>query len=98
MSLDALWMGAPVVSLCGQIAVSRAGLCFLTNLGLPELVARDANQYVAIAAKLACELTKLSELRAGLRARMESSPLTDQAKFTKDIESAYREIWRDWCK
>jgi protein O-GlcNAc transferase len=40
-SLDALWMGVPVVSLVGRTAVSRAGLSQLTNLGLPELVAHS---------------------------------------------------------
>src|SRR6185437_3637656 len=38
-SLDALWMGVPVVTLAGQSAVSRAGLSQLSNLGLGELVA-----------------------------------------------------------
>ncbi len=44
---DALWMGVPVVSLAGQTAVGRGGLSILSNVGLPELVAHDAEQYVA---------------------------------------------------
>ena len=50
---DALWMGVPVVSLAGQTAVGRGGLSILSNLGLPELVAHDSEQYVRIAAELA---------------------------------------------
>ena len=45
---DALWMGVPVVSLTGQTAVG-GGSSILSNIGLPELVARDAEQYVRIA-------------------------------------------------
>jgi protein O-GlcNAc transferase len=48
-SLDALWMGVPVVSLAGETPVSRAGLSQLTNLGLPELVAHSESEYVNIA-------------------------------------------------
>src|SRR5262249_40257316 len=35
-SLDALWMGVPVVSLAGPTRVSRGGASILHNLGCPE--------------------------------------------------------------
>jgi predicted O-linked N-acetylglucosamine transferase (SPINDLY family) len=38
-SLDALWMGVPVVTLVGKTVVGRAGLSQLANLGLTELAA-----------------------------------------------------------
>jgi len=38
-SLDALWMGVPVITLAGERAVSRAAFSQLSNIGLPELVA-----------------------------------------------------------
>jgi predicted O-linked N-acetylglucosamine transferase (SPINDLY family) len=46
-SLDSLWMGVPVVTLEGDSPVGRAGVSILTNLGLPELIARDEDEYVA---------------------------------------------------
>jgi predicted O-linked N-acetylglucosamine transferase (SPINDLY family) len=94
---DALWMGVPVVSLAGQTAVGRGGLSILSNVGLPELVARDADHYVRIAADLAADLTHLSELRATLRERMQRSPLMDAPRFARNVESAYRTMWRRWC-
>lgn len=96
-SLDALWMGVPVVTLVGSTVVGRAGLCHAMNLGLPELVARTPEQFVSIAVGLAGDLVRLTSLRAGLRARMERSPLMDGARFTKNMEAAYRSIWRRWC-
>jgi len=96
-SLDALWMGVPVVSLAGERTVSRAGLSQLTNLGLPELVARTEDEYVEIASKLAGDLPRLAELRATLRSRMEASVLMDAPRFARQIETAYRTMWRDWC-
>ncbi len=50
---EALWMGAPVVTLAGKTHVSRVGVSLLTNVGLPELVAHSKEEYVRIAVELA---------------------------------------------
>jgi predicted O-linked N-acetylglucosamine transferase (SPINDLY family) len=96
-SLDALWMGVPVVSLAGELAVSRAGFSQLSNLGLPELVAFSEDEFVAIAVRLANDLPRLARLRSTLRARMESSILMDAPHFARQIESAFRAMWSRWC-
>jgi len=96
-SLDALWMGVPVVSLVGATAVGRAGLSILTNAGLPELAAADQDSYVQTAVELAGDLPRLAELRATLRTRLQASPLTDAAQFTRSVAAAYRDAWRGWC-
>jgi predicted O-linked N-acetylglucosamine transferase (SPINDLY family) len=96
-SLDALWMGVPMVSLAGERPVSRAGLSILNNLGLPELVTFSEDEYVKIAVSLANDLPRLAELRQTLRPRMENSVLMDAPHFAHQIEAAYRAMWRDWC-
>jgi predicted O-linked N-acetylglucosamine transferase (SPINDLY family) len=97
-SLDALWMGLPVASLAGDRPVSRAGLSQLSNLGLPELVAFKEDDYLRIAAELANDIPRLQELRRTLRRRMESSVLMDAPRFARNIEAAYRAMWRSWCE
>lgn len=97
-SLDSFWMGVPVVTLVGRTAVGRAGWGQLMNLQLPELVARTAEAYVRIAAGLAGDLPRLANLRATLRPRMERSPLMDGLRFTRNVEAAYRVMWRKWCE
>jgi len=96
-SLDALWMGVPVITLVGKTVVGRAGLSQLSNLRLPELIAQTRDQYVQIAAGLAGDLPRLAELRSGLRPRMRSSPLMDAGRFARAMEGAYRTMWRNWC-
>jgi len=88
-SLDAFWMGVPVVTRVGATVVGRAGWSQLRNLGLPELAAWDDDAFVGIAAELAGDLPRLAELRAGLRPRMEASPLMDAGRFARDLEAAY---------
>jgi len=96
-SLDALWMGVPVVTLAGERAVCRASLSQLSNLGLPDLVAFSEDEYVSIAVQLAGELPRLAELRATLRTHMEASPLMDAPRFARQVHVAYRTMWRRWC-
>jgi predicted O-linked N-acetylglucosamine transferase (SPINDLY family) len=96
-NLDALWMGVPVVSLAGVTHVSRGGMSILNNIGLPDLVAHSEDDYVRIAMDLAGDLQRLRELRASLRQRMETSVFVDAPRFVRSIETAYRDMWREWC-
>jgi predicted O-linked N-acetylglucosamine transferase (SPINDLY family) len=96
-SLDAFWMGVPVVTQLGDTVVGRAGWSQLCNLGLRDLAATGDDEFVRIAAELAADLPRLAEIRAGLRARMEASPLMDGLRFAGNLETAYRQMWRRWC-
>jgi predicted O-linked N-acetylglucosamine transferase (SPINDLY family) len=95
---DALWMGVPVVSLAGRTAVSRAGSTLLANVGLERLVARNEEQYVELAAALIRDASALAALRRELRERIESSPVMDAKRFARDLETAFRRVWRVWCE
>jgi protein O-GlcNAc transferase len=94
---DALWMGVPVVTLVGSTAVSRGGLSILSNVGLTELVARSTDQYVKIASDLAHNPQRVTELRSSMRERMRNSQLMDAPAFARDVENAFRAMWRNWC-
>ena len=94
---DALWMGVPVVSLVGKTAVGRGGLSILSNIGLPELAARSEEEYLHLASTLAKDVSRLTEPRSTLRQRMQQSPLMDAPRFARNIEAAYRQMWRTWC-
>jgi len=95
---EALWMGVPVVSLVGRTAVGRGGASILANVGVPELIAQTPQKYVQIAMDLAGDRPRLAELRRTLRARMRASPLMDAPRFARNIEAAYRQMWRKWCE
>jgi predicted O-linked N-acetylglucosamine transferase (SPINDLY family) len=97
-TLDALWMGVPVVSLVGERNLGRAGLSLLTNVGMAELAVRDVDAYVAQAVALSREPEKLSRLRRELRNRMLTSPLLDAEGFTRRLEKALRDMWVAWCE
>jgi len=94
---DALWMGLPVVALAGETFLSRASLSVLKASGLAEFAAADEAGYVEMCHRLAGDLEGLAALRASLRARLQASPLLDATGFTRDLEAAYRAMWKAWC-
>jgi predicted O-linked N-acetylglucosamine transferase (SPINDLY family) len=94
---DALWMGVPVITLAGQTHASRVGRSLLSNIGLPQLVAFTPDQYVQIATDLAKDPAGIDSLRRSMRARMLASPLMDAPGFARNVEAAYRQMWRKWC-
>jgi predicted O-linked N-acetylglucosamine transferase (SPINDLY family) len=97
-TMDALWMGVPVITLAGRTAVGRGGVSILSNLGLTELIARTPEQYVDLAVAWGEDQARLAELRAGLRPRMQSSPLADGKQYAAGVEAAFRGMWETWCR
>jgi len=94
--LDALWMGVPVVSLAGERSVSRAGLSQLPNLGC-ELVPFSRNEY-AESPRYWLTISRASR-ECGGAARADGSLRADGCGALRARHrSAYRTMWRQWCK
>jgi predicted O-linked N-acetylglucosamine transferase (SPINDLY family) len=91
-SMDALWMGVPVVTRIGNTVAGRAGWSLLSNLKLPELAARTDEEFTNIAIELAGDAGRLTELRLTLRRRMMESPLCDGPGFARNVEAAYQRM------
>ena len=96
-TLEALWMGVPVVAGLGGRMVARSSAAHLSACGLGDLVAADEAQYFSIARALAGDPARLARLRAGMRERLKTSALCDAAAFVRDLEALYRDAWRRWC-
>jgi protein O-GlcNAc transferase len=95
--LDSVWMGVPIITKRGETSVSRGGASILAIIEFPELISDDVDGYVSGAVQLAGNPQRLSELRGQLRQRLKDSPLMDGPRFARDLENAYRQMWRAWC-
>jgi protein O-GlcNAc transferase len=93
---ESMWMGVPVITLAGNMHVSRVGVSLLSNVGLPELVAGTKDEYLSIAVNLAQDLQRLQFFRKNLREMMRRSPLCNTKRFTADLEKCYRMMWETW--
>lgn len=96
-TIEALWMGVPVVTLRGKRSVARASESILTVVGLPDLVAEDRDTYVAKIKALAEDRKQLGELHRDLRMMVEKSPIYDCQRFARGMEGLFRTMWRTWC-
>ena len=94
---DAFWMGVPVVSLVGEHHFSRVGLSLLSAVGLEYFAAKTGAEYVAKACGLAGMPDALNKIRGSLRQRVSCSVLGNVQVQTRNIENAYRQMWRRWC-
>jgi len=92
-TLDALWMNVPVITLAGDRHASRVGASILTAVGLPQLIARSPQEYVALAVKLARSPHELEDYGRSLRARLTASPLMDASAIARELEHAYFRMW-----
>jgi protein O-GlcNAc transferase len=92
---EALWMGVPVISLCGDRHASRVGASLLTAAGHPEWIAPTPEAYVKIAQQLAAAPSLLDSLRPRLRSDLQSSPLLDHreqaARFGQALEACWQQ-------
>lgn len=93
-TFEALWLGVPVVTLESEPPFGRMGASILRAAGLKSLVARDAEEYIDLAARLVGDRETLADVRAGLRGRLRVSPLLDGRDFARHFEAALRGMWR----
>jgi protein O-GlcNAc transferase len=92
---DSLWAGLPLLTCAGETYVGRMAGAVLTAARLPELITTSLEAYEALALRLATEPGLLAGLRQRLQDRS-TIPLFDTARFTRNLETAYRRMWETW--
>jgi protein O-GlcNAc transferase len=97
-TLEALYMGVPVVTMPGRRFGSRHASVHLRVVGLDDWIAIDGDDYVALALRKAGDPAALAALRAGLRPRLEASPLCDGAALAADLARIVRARWQAVCR
>ena len=94
---EALWMGVPVLTLKGDRFIGHVGESMLTSAGLSDWIAADEDDFVRRAAAFAADVPGLAALRARQREQVLASPLCDAERFARNLERAFRGMWRKWC-
>ncbi|MDZ4849407.1 MAG: tetratricopeptide repeat protein [Pirellulaceae bacterium] len=90
---DALRMGVPMITLCGDMVVSRVAGSLLKALGRSELICTRLDEYEALALDFMEKPERLAEIRRQLDETLKTSTLYDGSVFAKGIENIYRSIW-----
>ena len=97
-TVDALWAGLPVVSVAGALPQARLGATLIGAAGMPELVVPSVEDYVALALALARDPARRMALRQRLRGARDHAPLFDGERQRRNLEQAYRLMWRRHCQ
>jgi predicted O-linked N-acetylglucosamine transferase (SPINDLY family) len=95
---DALWLGLPILTCTGATYAGRVGGSLLRAAGLPELITSSLDSYAGLALQLACAPDRLVNLRRRLSSNRSSLPLFDMRRYTRDLETAFSEMWEIWCR
>ncbi|MGF6752778.1 tetratricopeptide repeat protein [Paraburkholderia sp. GAS42] len=95
-TVEALWMGVPVLTRRGDRFLSHVGESILNTVGLPQWIAADDDDYVAKAVAFATGHDHLKNLKAGLRQQLLASPLCDAPRFARNLDAAFRGMWRQY--
>jgi predicted O-linked N-acetylglucosamine transferase (SPINDLY family) len=94
-SFEALSMGVPVVTLAGNAAIGRTTAAILGPLGLEELIASSAEEYVERVVALAKDRARRERLRREIPERLSVSPLLDGKAHAASLAEMFRRLWRE---
>jgi predicted O-linked N-acetylglucosamine transferase (SPINDLY family) len=92
---EAIWMGRPVITLCGARHAARVGSSLLTQLGRNEWVAQSVSRYVDLAVTLAAVPDTIRAASSDLRSCVARSPLLNHAEQGRRFAEALRNCWRE---
>ena len=94
-TLQAMWMGAPVVAMLGRHFVSRMSASFMSAAGLADWVAASESAYVALAVEKAADRAALAQLKRTLRSELQRLPAWDAVSFTAAFQGQLSMMWQE---
>jgi predicted O-linked N-acetylglucosamine transferase (SPINDLY family) len=89
---DALWVGLPILTCCGNSFASRVAASLLNAIEVPELITHSEEEYTQVALELATNPKKLLEIRNKIIQNKLSTPLFNTHLFTQHMEQGYVEM------
>lgn len=91
-TLEALWVGLPLVTRVGDHFSSRNSYTMLMNAGVEEGIAWTDNEYIEWGVRLGKNATLRQQVAWKLLQSRRSAPLWQAKQFTRDMEHAYKQM------
>jgi predicted O-linked N-acetylglucosamine transferase (SPINDLY family) len=95
-TLEALWVGVPIVTRVGQQFAARNSYGFMMNVGVTEGIAWTDQEYIDWGIRLGQDESLRQDISLRLRASRKTSPLWNAQQFTREIELAYQQMWQGY--
>jgi predicted O-linked N-acetylglucosamine transferase (SPINDLY family) len=97
-TLETLWMGIPIVTRVGEQFASRNSYTMMMNAGVTEGIAWTDEEYVEWGVRLGKESVLRQQIAWKLRQSRQTSPLWNAKKFTRNMETAYQQMWLQYLE
>ena len=97
-SIEAVWMGVPIITLKGNRYISHFGESINSNLNMSNWIAENYEDYILKAKKFSSDINELSKIRTNLRQNCLHSPVFDSKRFSKHFDQMLWKIWKDFKK
>ncbi len=97
-TFEALAAGVPVIALWGANFAGRVAATLLSQIGAPDLASASVEDYIRTACALAGNAARIASLRESLGGQLRASDLCDAPRYARNVEAAYRDMWRHWCR
>lgn len=91
-TLDAIYMGVPVLTFYGERRSTRFGLSILKNIGIEDLAVDNVQDYINRAVALANDKDALDALHKNLRTILQRSAALNPKNYTRLLEKYFEEI------
>ncbi|OZC11407.1 tetratricopeptide repeat protein [Onchocerca flexuosa] len=95
--MDILWTGTPMITMPLETLASRVASSQLYALGVPELVAKDREDYIKIAKRLGTDREYLSQIRAKVWKARTTSTLFNVRQYCSDMERLLHKMWKRYA-
>ncbi|MFZ4729521.1 MAG: O-linked N-acetylglucosamine transferase, SPINDLY family protein, partial [Pseudanabaena sp.] len=92
-TLEALWMELPIVTRVGEQFVARNSYTMMINAGITEGIACTDEEYIEWGVKLGNDADLRKQISWKLKKSKQTSPLWNGKEFTREMESAYQQMW-----
>ncbi|NEO48728.1 MAG: hypothetical protein F6K55_33345 [Moorea sp. SIO4A3] len=94
-TLETLWMGIPLVTRVGEQFVARNSYTMMMNAGITEGIAWTDDEYIEWGIRLGKDPALRQQISWKLRQSRQTAPLWNGKEFTREMEKAYLEMWRN---
>lgn len=97
-TLEALWMGIPLVTRVGEQFSARNSYTFMVNAGIDEGIAWTDEEYVEWGIRLGTDEALRQQVHWKLMRSRQTSPLWNPKQFAREMENAYRQMWQAYVE
>ena len=97
-SLEANWMGVPLLTKKGNNFYSRIGTSINKNLDMEDWIANNEKDYIVKAISKASDLEKLFQTKKELRNKFLKSPLSNTKQYAKHFENCLNLMWKTYLE